>query len=153
VAAAGPGAIMGPFGVYGMAWLGWALSAFVFMGLANLGMKAAGQRGLEPAGVLFWVVIGELPLAVLYWLFRGRPVAPAPGVAWGLGAGFVTALALIFVNESFARGARTAVAIGIMNANFLLVALLAFLFFREHLQPSRLVGLAATLVGLWLMAR
>jgi drug/metabolite transporter (DMT)-like permease len=136
-----------------MAWLGWALSAFVFMGLGNLGMKAASQKGLEPAGVLFWVVLGELPLAVLYWAVRGRPVAPASGVAWGLGAGFVTALALIFVNESFSRGARTAVAIGIMNANFVLVALLAFLFFHEHLQPSRLIGLAATIAGLWLMAR
>jgi len=136
-----------------MAWLGWALSAFVFMGLGNLGMRAAGQRGLEPAGVLLWVVLGELPLALVYWFVRGRPMAPASGVAWGLGAGLVTALALIFVNESFSRGARTAVAIGIMNANFVLVALLAFLFFREHLQPSRLVGLAATLAGLWLMAR
>ena len=153
MAAAGHGAIMGPFGVRGMAWLGWALSAFVCMGLANLGMKVAGQRGLEPAAVLFWVVLGELPLAVLYWLYRGRPAAPAPSVAWGLGAGFVTALALIFLNESFARGGRTAVAIGIMNANFVLVALLAFLFLHENLQPSRLVGLATTLVGLWLMAR
>lgn len=136
-----------------MAWLGWALSAFVFMGLANLGMKAAGQRGLDPAGVLLWVVLGELPLALGYWLVRGRHVAPPAAAVTGLAAGAATALAIIFVNESFARGARTAVAIGIMNANFLLVALLAFLLFHEHLQPSRLVGLAATLAGLWLMAR
>ncbi|HEX9082005.1 MAG TPA: hypothetical protein VF768_06980 [Holophagaceae bacterium] len=136
-----------------MAWLGWALASFVFMGLANLGMKGAGQRGLDSAGVLLWVVLGELPLAVGYWLLRGRHAPPAAGMGWGLGAGLLTALALVFVNESFARGARTAVAIGIMNANFLLVALLAFLFFQEHLQPSRLVGLAATLAGLWLMAR
>lgn len=136
-----------------MAWLGWALAAFVFMGLGNIGMKAAGQRGLDPAGVLFWVVVGEVPLAVLYWAFRGRPGAAPGAVAWALGAGLATALALIFVNESFARGGRTAIVIGIMNANFLLVALLAFLFFREHLQPSRLVGLAATFMGLWLMAR
>ena len=136
-----------------MAWLGWALAAFVFMGLANLGMKAAGQRGLAPAGVLLWVVAGELPLALLYGALRSRSGAPAAAVAWALGAGFATSLALVFVNESFARGGRTAVVIGIMNANFLLVALLAFLFFREHLQPSRLVGLAATLMGLWLMAR
>ena len=46
-----------------MAWLGWALAAMGFMGLANLGMKAAGQRGLEPASVLFWVVLGEVPVA------------------------------------------------------------------------------------------
>ena len=136
-----------------MAWLGWALAAFVFMGLGNIGMKAAGQRGLDPAGVLFWVVAGEVPLAVLYWAFRGRSGVAPGAVAWALGAGLATALALIFVNESFARGGRTAIVIGIMNANFLLVALLAFLFFREHLQPSRLVGLAATFMGLWLMAR
>jgi drug/metabolite transporter (DMT)-like permease len=136
-----------------MAWLGWALAAFVFMGLGNLGMKGAGQRGLSSAGVLFWVVVGELPLAVLYGALKGRVGAPAGAVAWALGAGFATSLALIFVNESFSRGGRTAVVIGIMNANFLLVALLAFLFFREHLQPSRLAGLAATLAGLWLMAR
>ncbi len=134
-------------------WVLWALAAFLFMGLANLGMKGAGQRGLDSAGVLFWVVLGELPLAVGYWLGRSRPGASPSGVAWGLGAGVLTALALVCVNESFARGARTAVAVGIMNANFLLVALLAFLAFHEHLQPSRLVGLAATLAGLWLMAR
>ena len=136
-----------------MAWLGWALAAFVFMGLANLGMKGAGQRGLDSAGVLLWVVVGEVPLALAYWLVRGRHLASPDAVGWGLGAGLLTALALVFLNESFARGARTAVAVGIMNANFLLVALLAFLFFRERLQPSRLVGLAATLAGLWLMAR
>ncbi len=136
-----------------MAWLGWALAAFVFMGLGNLGMKAASQRGLSSAGVLFWVVVGELPLAVLYGMLRGRSGAPVGAVAWALGAGIATSLALVVVNESFSRGGRTAIAIGIMNANFLLVAILAFLFFREQLQPSRLVGLAATLAGLWLMAR
>jgi drug/metabolite transporter (DMT)-like permease len=136
-----------------MAWFGWALASMVLMGLGNLGMKAAGQRGLSPAAVLFWVVIGEVPLAVAYWLWRGRPGGSSGAVAWGLVAGVCTAAALILVNESFARGAKTAVAIGVMNANFVLVALLAFFLFREQLQPSKLVGLAATLSGLWLMAR
>jgi drug/metabolite transporter (DMT)-like permease len=136
-----------------MAWLGWAVAAMVLMGLGNLGMKAASQQGLSPAGVLFWVVAGELPLALAYWAFRGRPAAPLNGVAWAVGAGLFTALALIAVNESFARGAKAAVAVGTMNANFALVAVLAFLLFREQLQPGKLVGLAATLSGLWLMAR
>lgn len=136
-----------------MAWVSWALAALGFMGLANLGMKAAGLRGLESASVLLWVVIGELPVALAYWLWRGRPVSEAGGAGWALGAGILTAVALIFLNESFSRGAKAALAVGIMNANFALVALLAFLFFREQLQPSKLVGLAATLSGLWLMAR
>ncbi|WLT31730.1 EamA family transporter [Geothrix sp. PMB-07] len=136
-----------------MAWFGWALAALGFMGLANLGMKAASMRGLGSASVLFWVVLGELPLALLYWGWRGRPSGPPAGVAWGFGAGLCTAVALILLNESFSRGAKAAVAVGIMNANFALVALLAFLLFREQLQPSKLVGLAATLSGLWLMAR
>jgi multidrug transporter EmrE-like cation transporter len=136
-----------------MAWFGWAFAAMGFMGLANLGMKAASVRGVTPASTLLWVVVGELPLAVAYWLWRGRPASPTGGVIWALAAGVFTAAALILVNESFFRGAKAAVAIGIMNANFVLVALLAFLLFREHLQPSKLVGLAATLSGLWLMAR
>ncbi|HJV49029.1 MAG TPA: EamA family transporter [Geothrix sp.] len=136
-----------------MAWLGWALAALGFMGLANLGMKAASLRGLGSASVLFWVVLGELPLALVYWTWRGRPTGPALGAAWALGAGVFTAVALILLNESFSRGAKAALAVGIMNANFILVALLAFLLFREHLQPSKLLGLAATLSGLWLMAR
>ena len=144
---------MDPFGVADMAWLGWALASFVFMGLGNLAMRAASRNGLDSSGVLFWVVLGEVPLAVMYWLFKARTAGPSAGIGWAMGAGFVTALALVFVNESFARGAKTAVAVGIMNANFVLVAVLAFLFFREHLQPMRLLGLGATLVGLWLMAR
>ncbi|WP_291272889.1 EamA family transporter [Geothrix sp.] len=136
-----------------MAWLGWAMAAMVLMGLGNLGMKAASHHGLSPAGVLFWVVVGEVPLALAYWLYRGRPSTPPAGAAWAVGAGLFTALALISVNESFARGAKAAVAVGIMNANFVVVALLAFLLFREQLQPTKLVGLAATLSGLWLMAR
>ena len=68
-----------------MAWLGWALAAMGFMGLANLGMKAASLRGLEPASVLFWVVVGEVPVALGYWLWRGRPVGSTGGVAWALG--------------------------------------------------------------------
>ncbi|WP_279341239.1 MULTISPECIES: EamA family transporter [Geothrix] len=136
-----------------MAWLGWAMAAMVLMGLGNLGMKAAGHHGLPPAAVLFWVVAGEVPLALAYWLWRGRPGAPAGATAWALVAGIATAAALIAVNESFFRGAKAAVGVGIMNANFILVALMAFLLFREQLQPSKLVGLAATLSGLWLMAR
>lgn len=136
-----------------MGWLGWALAALGFMGLANLGMKGASQRGLGSASVLFWVVLGELPLALIYWAWRGRQTGPVAGAAWGLGAGVFTAVALIMLNESFARGAKAAVAVGIMNANFALVAILAFFLFREQLQPTKLVGLAATLSGLWLMAR
>lgn len=136
-----------------MAWWGWAVAAMGFMGIANLGMKASGLKGAPPASVLLWVVLGELPLALGYWLWRGRPASPPAGMAWGLAAGLLTAAALILVNESFSRGAKAAVAVGIMNANFAVVALLAFLLFREQLQPSKLVGLAATLSGLWLMAR
>jgi drug/metabolite transporter (DMT)-like permease len=136
-----------------MVWFGWALAAMGFMGLANLGMKAASLRGLGPASVLFWVVVGELPVALAYWVWRGRPAGPPVGTAWALGAGIFTAVALILLNESFSRGAKAALAVGVMNANFVLVALLAFLLFREQLQPSKLVGLAATLSGLWLMAR
>lgn len=136
-----------------MEWFGWALAAMGFMGLANLGMKAASLRGLGSASVLLWVVLGELPLALLYWVWRGRPIGSATGTAWALGAGLFTALALILLNESFSRGAKAALAVGIMNANFALVAILAFFLFREQLQPSKLVGLATTLCGLWLMAR
>ncbi|WP_026852413.1 EamA family transporter [Geothrix fermentans] len=136
-----------------MAWFGWALAAMVLMGLGNLGMKAAVQHGLQPAAVLLWVVVGEAPLALAYWLWRGRPGGSAGGMVWALVAGIATAAALVAVNESFFRGAKAAVAVGIMNANFVLVALVAFLLFREQLQPSKLVGLAATLSGLWLMAR
>ena len=136
-----------------MGWFSWALAAMGFMGLANLGMKAAGMRGLGSASVLFWVVLGELPVALAYWAWRGRPTGPAGGAAWALSAGVLTAVALILLNESFSRGAKAALAVGVMNANFVVVALLAFLLFREQLQPSKLAGLAATLSGLWLMAR
>jgi len=137
-----------------MAWLGWALAAMGFMAVANLGMRAASQRGLNPASVLFWVVLGEVPLALAYWAWRGRGTQePLGGLAWALGAGFATAIAIILLNESFSRGAKTAVAVGIMNANFALVALMAFLLFREHLPPAKVVGLFATLSGLWLLAR
>lgn len=136
-----------------MAWFSWALAAMVFMALGNLGMKAAGARGLSPASVLFWVVLGELPLALGYGLLRSKGAGTTPGILWALGAGVFTTVALILVNESFARGAKTAVAIGIMNANFMLVALFAFILFREQLQPTKLAGLLATLGGLWLMAR
>ncbi len=136
-----------------MAWFGWALAAMGLMGVANVGMKAASLRGVSPAATLLWVVVGELPLAVAYWLWRGRPASPIGGITWALVAGVFAAAALILLNESFFLGAKAAVAVGIMNANFVLVALLAFLLFREQLQPSKLVGLAATLSGLWLMAR
>lgn len=125
----------------------------VFMALGNLGMKAASARGLSSASVLFWVVLGELPLALTYGLVRGKGAGSTTGIYWALGAGFFTTIALVLVNESFSRGAKTGVAIAIMNANFVLVALFAFLLFHEHLQPSKLVGLTATLAGLWLMAR
>jgi drug/metabolite transporter (DMT)-like permease len=136
-----------------MNWLAWAAASFLFMGLANFGMKAASDKGLNSAQVLFWVVMGELPLAGAYFWFKGRGAQPGAGVAWGLAAGVATGLALIALNEGFARGAKAAIAVAMMNANFVLVALLAFLVFKEHLQAAKLTGLGLTLVGLWLMAR
>ena len=136
-----------------MGWFSWALASMVLMGLGNLGMKAAVAKGLSPASVLFWVVLGEVPLALAYGLGREKIGGNPAGIAWALAAGLLTSAALVLVNESFARGAKAAVAIAIMNANFLLVAVLAFLLFREHLSATKLLGLATTLSGLWLMAR
>ncbi len=136
-----------------MAWFNWALASMILMGLGNLGMRAAVAKGLNPASVLFWVVLGELPLALVYGLGRGKASGNPAGIAWALTAGLLTAAALVLVNESFARGAKAAVAIAIMNANFLVVAVLAFVLFREHLNATKLLGLGTTLAGLWLMAR
>ncbi len=76
-----------PWGESGMAWFGWALAALGFMGLANLGMRAAGF------------------------------------------------------------------AVGTMNTTALLVNPQVLLSFRERLQPTRLMGLAATPSGPCRLAR
>jgi drug/metabolite transporter (DMT)-like permease len=136
-----------------MSWIAWSFLAFFLMGLANVGMKGASVRGLSAAGVLFWVVVGELPLAVGAWMLQGRPMGPGPGVVWGVGAGVATGLALLCLNASFAKGAPAALAVAIMNANFLLVALLGVFVFKEGLSPAKLGGLALALAGLWLMSR
>lgn len=144
-----------PCGVWqaDMSWLAWSFLAFILMGLANVGMKGAGLRGLSASGVLFWVVVGELPLAIGAWAIQGRPMGPSPGVAWGLGAGVATGAALLCLNAAFAKGGPAGVAVAFMNANFLLVALLGVLVFKEALSPAKLGGLALALAGLWLMSR
>ena len=136
-----------------MAWLGWALAAFLVMGLANLGMKGAALRGLSPAAVLLGVVIGETPLAIAEWLRRGRPGLHLAGGLWAVGAGLATGIALIFLNEAFARGGRGGVAVAVMNANFMLVALAGWFLFKESLDAGKLLGLGLTLAGLWLLTR
>jgi multidrug transporter EmrE-like cation transporter len=137
-----------------MGWLGLAFGAFFFLGLANLAMRIASGQGLAPASVLFWVTIGQLPAATFYFWLKEHPSGATTARAWSLTAGVFTAVALVFLNESFTRpGSRAGVAVAIMSANFVLVAVAAFVLFRESLGPVRLAGLAATLVGMWLMAR
>ena len=140
--------------VAAMAWLGWALAAFLFMGMANIGMKGAAFRGLSPAAVLLGVVAGEAPLALGEWLRRGRPsLGVTTGGLWAVGAGLATGIALIFLSEAFARGARSGVAVAVMNANFILVAVAGWFLFKESLDAGKLLGLGLTLAGLWLLAR
>jgi uncharacterized membrane protein len=136
-----------------MGWRIWALGALAFMGLGNFGIKIALNKGLSPAAVFLGVVLGELPLAVFFWWRRSRSLQPAAGFSWALAAGLATGIALILVTESFARGARAAVGTAVMNANFVLVGLLAWLVFKETLDAGKLLGLGCTLAGLWLMAR
>lgn len=136
-----------------MGWLGWAFAAFFLMGLANIGMKAAAVRGLSPAAVLLGVVLGETPLALAEWLRRGRPGLGPAGGPWAVGAGIATGIALIFLGEAFARGAKGGIAVAVMNANFILVALAAWFLFKESLDAGKLLGLGLTLAGLWLLAR
>ena len=136
-----------------MAWLGWAFAAFFVMGVANLGMKGASARGLSPAAVLMLVMAGEVPLALAEWLRRGRPSLAGGGVGWALVSGLATGVALILLNEAFARGAKGGVAVAVMNANFVLVALAGWFLFKESLDAGKLLGLGLTLMGLWLLAR
>ena len=136
-----------------MAWLGWAFAAFLVMGVANLGMKGASARGLSPAAVLIGVMAGELPLALAEWLRRGRPSLAGGGAAWAVISGLATGIALIFLNEAFARGAKGGLAVAVMNANFVLVALAGWFLFKESLDAGKLLGLGLTLMGLWLLAR
>ena len=136
-----------------MAWLGWAFAAFLVMGVANIGMKGAALKGLSPAAVLLGVMIGELPLALAEWFRRGQPAFNGGGMAWAVVSGIATGVALIFLNEAFARGARGGIAVGVMNANFVLVALAGWFLFKEGLDAGKLLGLGLTLAGLWLMTR
>lgn len=136
-----------------MVWLSWAFAAFFLMGLANVGMKAATARGLSPSGVLLAVLIGEVPLALLEWVRRGRPSLGGPGTGWAVVAGIATGMALICLNEAFGRGAKGGIAVAIMNANFILVAFAGWFLFKEGLDAGKLLGLGLSLAGLWLLAR
>ncbi len=136
-----------------MAWVGWAFAAFFVMGLANFGMKGAALKGLSPGAVLLGVVIGETPFAVMEWMRRGQPALRGGGMTWAVISGVATGIALIFLNEAFARGAKGGLAVAVMNANFILVALAGWFFFKEALDAGKLLGLGLTLAGLWLLAR
>ncbi len=136
-----------------MGWISWAFAAFFVMGVANFGMRAASGKGLSPAAVLLGVMAGELPLALAEWFRRGRPAFSGGGTAWAILSGVATGIALIFLNEAFARGAKGGLAVAVMNANFILVALAGWFLFKESLDAGKLLGLGLTLVGLWLLAR
>lgn len=136
-----------------MAWISWAFAAFFVMGIANFGMKAASVKGLSPTAVLMGVMAGELPLVLAEWLRRGRPAFSGGGITWAVLSGVATGIALIFLNEAFARGAKGGLAVAVMNANFILVALAGWFLFKESLDAGKLLGLGLTLMGLWLLAR
>lgn len=136
-----------------MHWMTLAFCSLVLTGLGNFCIKWATSAGQSPWVVVIGAFMINALLAVGVWLWMRPTVvwAPVPigaTVLTGLGTGLGV---LLLVRAIGQPGSQAGVATAVMNANFALVTLLAWLVFQETLSLKQLCGLAAMIIGLILL--
>ena len=129
--------------------VGLALGAMMFYGLADWVYKRAAASGVQAHHFLLLQALFFAPGIFLYGLMTGTLVLGTP-FAWGMTAGVLLFIALYNFARSLASGAVSIVA-PVFRLSFAITAALAVWLLDEPLTGWKLMGLAASLVAVWLL--
>jgi drug/metabolite transporter (DMT)-like permease len=117
----------------------------------NILLKSSGDPLRLGARAMGAAVVIFTPIAVALWLLTGRPWMPWQ--AWALAAisGALNALYFHLLAAAYRRGQLSSV-YPMARGSAPLIAVLVGLFgFREHLSAGQAAGVAAVLLGIWLV--
>lgn len=140
-----------------MNWIYLALLTACFYALYNIFIKMASGHIHEITGAVILqavaFVIGGLWL--IYLKMKGVPTeVTSKGIGLAVLAGIFVGLAEIFSFLVFSKGVPASAGIPvIIGGSVLIAAAIGFLWLRETLTLSNLLGLALIVAGIWLLSR
>lgn len=132
-----------------MNWLALVAISIAAWGAVGLLQKISSQL-LDPAALVFWVIIGLLAGSVplIAWLPAGTPLGLSGGViAMGLCSGLTNALGSWCLFRALKRGAAASIVIPFTALYPLVTVLLAFVFLGETLNLRQSLGAVLAIGG------
>lgn len=135
-------------------WFWWAVAAAVLYGLHQVFTRLAADR-IGDGLVVEATAAVAIGLYLLVAAATGRwdqPVSRS-GVLWSVLTGVCVGAGTIAFFRLFQKGGPLSAVPAILAGGAALMAVSGILFFREPATPRRLVGIALSLAGLWLIRR
>jgi len=133
--------------------LAQVLLATLAFGVANLCHTFGLRLGALPETLLVAQAAVFMPLATLFAFLRDRRFRPPARAAWRFGATTAAVLlgAFVFLLTSISLG-QASIMVPIGQMGFVVTALLGIIFLGEAVTPRKLLGLAAALAALGVLA-
>ncbi|HEX5555303.1 MAG TPA: EamA family transporter [Chitinophagaceae bacterium] len=140
-----------------MNWIYLALLTACFYALYNIFIKMASGHIHEITGAVILQVVAFVigGLWLIYLKMKGVPTeVTSKGIGLAVLAGIFVGLAEIFSFLVFSKGVPASAGIPvIIGGSVLIAAAIGFLWLRETLTLSNLLGLALIVAGIWLLSR
>jgi transporter family protein len=140
-----------------MNWIYLALLTACFYAFYNVFIKLASGHIHEITGAVILQVVAFVigGLWLIYLKMKGVPTeVTSKGIGLAVLAGIFVGLAEIFSFLVFSKGVPASAGIPvIIGGSVLIAAAIGFLWLRETLTLSNLLGLALIVAGIWLLSR
>jgi bacterial/archaeal transporter family protein len=137
------------------AWFPYALAAAILYGLHQIFTKLSSERISDGLGAL--VVEGTAVLtivaylAALYASHRWSQTATVPGVAYAVLTGICVGAGTLAFFLLFQRGGPLSAVPAILAGGAAIMAIAGIVWFGEPARPLRLLGIALSVIGLYLV--
>ncbi|MCS6907565.1 MAG: EamA family transporter [Anaerolineales bacterium] len=140
--------------MFGAGWLFYSVLSLLTWGLWGFFGKVA-SRSISGEGLVLVSNLGWLatyPILVIAFRNHLRSSLSSGDLSWGILAGAVGSLGMLFFYFALERGEASRV-VAITAAYPLITALLAFLLLGENFSLQKLVGLVFALIGVVILSR
>jgi transporter family protein len=136
-------------------WFWYAIGAAVLYGLHQIFTKLASDRISDGLGgfVVEATAAGSIVIYLAWIYFSGgwNQQASTPGVAYSVLTGVCVGAGTVFFFLMFQKGGPLSAVPMILAGGAALMAVVGIFFFREAATWPRLVGIAMSIVGLFLL--
>lgn len=137
--------------------MAYAIMAAISLAAADILVKLASGKLPTSLGLLLY---GSVPFVMgLVWFsadrLRGIPMTIQPvGIGYAVGVGIGFALVTICLYAAFNVGAPISIVSPVIRVGGLLIAALAgFLFWKEAVTARYVIGIALSLIGIYLVVK